>query len=627
LSEVNLKRTFYTITNQGFSIMKIIYFLLLLPVFLFAHNGYLSPEDLKLSPDGKYVYVIEKTANQMVKLNAENQKIEKVYSMPDMPMDMTISANGQKMYVTCGEGEGYWVEVDLKSGKMNVTKAGHSPMAPCLSLDQKKIYISNRLEDTLSEWDIATKKRLRTVKVSREAVATVLSKDGQFLFVANHLPTGRANVDRMTSVIEVVNTKTFKVVKKISLPNGAIDLRRMAISHDGKWILVPSVFARFLVPTNQIERGWINTHAMNIIDVKKQELFHTVLLDDPDLGAANAWGVAFSQDDKLIAVAHSATHEVSVIDAAALFKKLETAPTRQPGETLEVFETNVRNPANQLNFISSVRQRIKLEGLGPKGIAFNAKGELYVAQFFSDNIGYIDLSDVEYPYVENLSLGPVKKMDQVREGEFYFNDASICFQQWQTCSTCHPDVRTDAVNWDLLNDGIGNPKSTKSLLLSHVTPRAMVTGIRESAEVAVRAGIRFIQFTAVDEERAKAIDAFLRQLKPIPSPYLVDGKLSESAIRGKKVFRKANCVFCHSGEYYTDMKLHNVGTGMGLEKNTKFDTPTLVETYRTRPYLHQGQAKDLREMLTIYNKDDKHGKTSQLTEKEIDDLIEYIMSL
>ena len=607
--------------------MKIIYFLLLTPILLLAQSDYLSPLDLELSPDGKFIYVIENTANQMVKLNAESRKIEKVYALPEKPMDMTISKNGEKMYVTCGDGVGFWLEIDLKSGKSITVKAAHSPMAPCLSLDEKKIYISNRLIDTVSEWDVATKKRLRTVKVSREVIASVLSKDGKYLFVANHLPTGRANVDRMTSNIQIIDTKTFKIIKSISLPNGAIDLRAMALSHDGKWLLVPSVFARFLVPTNQIERGWINTHALNIIDAEKQELYQTVLLDDPDLGAANAWGVAFSDDDKLIAVAHSATHEVSIIDVSALFKKLKTVPTKKAGESLEDFETNVKNPANSLNFISSVRQRIKLEGLGPKGIAFNAKNELFVTQFFSDDLGYVDLSDMEYPYIENISLGPKKKMDQVREGEFYFHDASICFQQWQTCSTCHPDVRTDAVNWDLLNDGIGNPKSTKSLLLAHKTPRAMVTGIRATAEVAVRAGIRYIQFTEVDEARASAIDAFLRNLKTIASPYLVDGELSESAVRGKKVFRQANCTVCHKGQYYTDMKLHNVGTGLGIEKDVKYDTPVLIETYRTRPYLHEGQAKDLREMLTIFNKDDKHGKTSQLTEKEINDLIEYVMSL
>ena len=52
-------------------------------------------------------------------------------------------------------------------------------------------------------------------------------------------------------------------------------------------------------------------------------------------------------------------------------------------------------------------------------------------------------------------LGPEVPMTQTRRGEFFFNDASLCLQSWQSCASCHPDARTDALNWDLLNDGIG----------------------------------------------------------------------------------------------------------------------------------------------------------------------------
>lgn len=50
------------------------------------------------------------------------------------------------------------------------------------------------------------------------------------------------------------------------------------------------------------------------------------------------------------------------------------------------------------------------------------------------------------------------------------------------------------MNWDLMNDGVGNSKNCKSLLFSHPTPPSMISGIRETAEHAVRAGFKFIQF-------------------------------------------------------------------------------------------------------------------------------------
>jgi cytochrome c peroxidase len=209
-----------------------------------------------------------------------------------------------------------------------------------------------------------------------------------------------------------------------------------------------------------------------------------------------------------------------------------------------------------------------------------------------------------------------------------FNNASLCFQGWQSCATCHLDnARVDGLNWDLLNDGMGNPKSTKSLLLSHKTPPVMITGVRDKAETAVRAGIKFIQFSQVIEENAEAIDEYLKSLKPVPSPCLVDGKLSKNAEKGKQIFEKANCASCHPAPLYTDMKKYDVGTGKGLEKDRVFETPTLVEVWRTGPYLYDGRATTIKEVLTTYNKNDLHGTTSELNEEEIEHLAEFVLSL
>ena len=106
-------------------------------------------------------------------------------------------------------------------------------------------------------------------------------------------------------------------------------------------------------------------------------------------------------------------------------------------------------------------------------------------------------------------------------GNMYFHDATLGFQGWQSCASCHPnDARSDGLNWDLLNDGLGNPKNTKSLLLSHYTPPCMVTGIRANAEIAVRSGIKYILFAVAPASVADDMDAYLRSLKPLPSPYL-----------------------------------------------------------------------------------------------------------
>ncbi len=230
-----------------------------------------------------------------------------------------------------------------------------------------------------------------------------------------------------------------------------------------------------------------------------------------------------------------------------------------------------------------------------------------------------------------MALNPGYQPTTLRLGEMYFNDATICFQGWQSCASCHDDdARVDGLNWDLLNDGIGNPKDTKSLVLCYQTPPVMSLGVRATAEVAVRSGIQNSLGTALPEEVAAAMDEWLKSLQPAPSPHLVNGQLSESARRGEKLFKSADtgCVNCHEPPFLTDLHSYNVGTQNAFDKEDKeFDTPTLRELWRTAPYLHDGSAATIRDVLTTRNPKDEHGKTSRLTPQQIDDLAEYLLSL
>lgn len=88
------------------------------------------------------------------------------------------------------------------------------------------------------------------------------------------------------------------------------------------------------------------------------------------------------------------------------------------------------------------------------------------------------------------------------------------------------------------------------------------------------------------------------------------------------------CATCHPPGLFTDLKPYDAGTrGLSDKPADQFDTPTLVECWRTAPYLHDGSAATLREVLTTRNPEDRHGKTSHLTPPQLDDLVEYILSL
>ncbi|MCZ7679484.1 MAG: hypothetical protein M5U28_12265 [Sandaracinaceae bacterium] len=118
------------------------------------------------------------------------------------------------------------------------------------------------------------------------------------------------------------------------------------------------------------------------------------------------------------------------------------------------------------------------------------------------------------------------------------------------------------------------------------------------------------------------------------------GALPEAAARGRAVFESAGCPSCHAGPQLTDSALvagapllHDVGTlgaGSGMRLGaplTGIDTPTLHGLWESAPYLHDGSAPTLRDVLTTRNAGDRHGVTSTLDAGELDDLIAYLLCL
>ena len=584
---------------------------------------YLSPENIAASLDGKLLYITEQTARQVAILETAAGKVVKTISLKQDPTGLALSADGKILCVTTGMEEGRMYIIDTTKQKVrDYVDAGHSPCAPAVSPDGKTAYVCNRFKNSIAILDVADEKITANIPVVREPIASVLTPDGKFFFVANQLPAGRADNDYVAAAVSVIDTAARKVAATLNLPNGSSSLRGITVSRDGRFVYVTHTLSRYQLPTTQLERGWMNTSAVTVIDVTTRAIVNTVLLDDVNLGAANPWGIGCSADGKTLIVAHAGTRELSLIDRTALHAKLEKVAKGEKVSTVSLTPEDVQG---DLSFLTGIRERIRLPGVGPRGLV--VVGQLvYVAEYFSDSLASVNLASTAAAPVK-IALGPEPKIDVIRRGEIMFNDATVCFQQWQSCTSCHPDVRADALNWDLLNDGIGNPKQTKSLLFSHRTPPVMLSGVRESAEKAVRSGMKFILFATVPEEDTAAIDAYCRSLKPVPSPYLVNGKLSKAAKRGKELFVKAECAKCHPEPLFTDLRPYDVGTGTGIDEKKPYDTPTLIECWRTAPYLCDGRSATMKEMLTRDNPGDKHGKTSKMTPQEIDDLAEYILSL
>jgi len=508
------------------------------------------------------------------------------------------------VFVTSSFGRGWLTAINLGTGKiMYKTETGVGARSPIVNKDGSRIYIFNQFKTTVSELDSSSGKVLRQTKVLREPVAGALTPDGKYLFVNNFLPTQQANVDVVAAEVSVIDLSKFEVVRNIKLDNGSNALRGICIPSDGRYVFVTHNLGRFQVPTSQLQQGWMNTSAVSVINVANLSLEGALLMDEPDRGAAGIWGIACSED-KLF-VTHSGTHDVSIVDLKIMLERLEKYPVKT-------------QLSYDLKFMYGIRKRLPLVGNGPRSIS-QAGGKLYIPTYFSDTLNVVDIATET---ITPIAYNTKRKESAENIGEKVFNDASYCYQNWQSCNGCHPgDARTDGMNWDLMNDGIGNPKNCKSMLYSHVTPPSMISGIREKAEIAVRRGFTHIQFAQIPEDLALCVDKYLMSLRPVPSPFLENGKLTEKAERGKKVFEKLNCGYCHSGPYFTDMQMHRIGDGVEFEAG--WDTPSLMEVWRTAPYLFDGRAGTLKDVFSVY----KHGINEKVSEQEIDELVEYVNSL
>ena len=591
----------------------------------YGKDRYLSPEAIAYAGGEDFV-ICARTGDELIVLSSD--KVAGRIPLSGHPSGVAVDASSNTAYVTIEAPKGKILKIDYKKGKILASyDAGHMPRAPILSADAKTLYFVNQFTGRVAKMDTTSGKIAGEGKAIREPFSQVLSTDGKTLYVLNLLPEAKGGLyeENIGASVSVLDAESLKALKRIDLPNGSINANQICISPDGAYLYCTSVIARFNVPTTQVERGWINTNAVSVIDAKKNEFVCSFLLDDIDLGASNPFGVLVSPDGKTLVALQAGTHEISVINRKALHEKIAKALSGELSADRK--SPTPTDPANDLAFLFGLRERIETGGLGPRFAAFGKDGKsLYVTCYYSDNVIKF------YPENEwkksSVSIGGNPDMNLVRKGDLFFHDGQFCFQKWLSCSTCHTQVRSDALNWDLMNDGIGNPKQSKSMLYAHFTAPCMITGIRKDAETAVRKGLKYIQFVDRPEADAQAIDAYLKSLREIDSPHLnPDGSMSEAAERGMLIFEDAGCSHCHSGEYYTDMQSHDVGSGLNEYEGKAFDTPTLCEIWRTAPYLYDGRARTIFELFKKFNKDDKHGKTSNLSDDDLRDLEAYVNTL
>ena len=230
----------------------------------------------------------------------------------------------------------------------------------------------------------------------------------------------------------------------------------------------------------------------------------------------------------------------------------------------------------------------------------------------------------------------------VLNGKKLFNTSvpsALSRDRWISCATCHPDGGTDGRTW-FFPDG---PRNTPSLLgVAETLPMHWSGDLDELEDVehtirAIQAGSGLVDGDsncdpacdqgAPNRGRSRSLDelaAFMRTLR-FAEP---NATLDTAARRGAAIFFSpvTRCGNRHPAPLFTDRKKHDVGTGRPPldKKGTVFDTPSLRGLPLTAPYLHDGSAATLLDVLTTANASGLHGTTAHLSGMELTDLMAFL---
>jgi YVTN family beta-propeller protein len=586
---------------------------------------YLSPLEMAFSSDGRLLYVVCQGSDELRVVDLQSGKVVSAVPVGRVPRGIALSPDGRQIYITNAWSDTVSV-IDAVSLKVVRTLlSGLEPTGIVCDLSCGTLYVANRLSSDISVIDVNTGQEIKRLLAGQGASYLALSADGKWVYGTHIYPNRQAFRTQPNSEITVIDTARQVVVERKVLHNVA-GVFHVALSNDGKLGVAAQLRPKNLIPLAHVEHGAVFGDSLTLFG---DDIGGTIQvpLDELDRYYALPWGVAITSDKAKIFVTTAGSESVTVIDVRKL---LAFARTRR------------QSFANDLSASENyVTARIQV-GHNPRGALLSPDGKrLYVANRLDDNISVIDTSTERA--VSTIELGGPKTVTPIRRGEQIFFTADYAFQGQFGCANCHLDATIDGLQWDLEPDGFGKDIVDNRSLenLAGTEPFKWNGGNPDMpTECGPRTEKFFYRSQSYNAQELTDLVSFVYSLPYRPNRYrLPDGELSPAQERGKAIFErtkyksgqpipeKNQCAFCHSGPKYTNQQQFDVGTGRSTDRSPLIDVPQLPNVAYSAPYLHDGSARSLEEIWTVFNPKDTHGVSNDLTKDELNDLIEYLKTL
>ena len=591
---------------------------------------YYSPFNLAVDHNNKWLYIVAQDRDELLVVDLETNRVVKNIAVGKHPHSVIIDQKGQKAYVSNEWSDNVSV-INLDSFEVvDTISTGNGPAGMALDHEEKHLYIVNCFGSDVSLIELNEKKEVKRLSTGNNPTGIALSPVDEELLVTGRRANIAAFNEPLITELTMVNTQKQRALK-INVEEAYL-MENAAYTPSGDLAMFTLIRPKNQLPAVQVESGWMMTHGIGVIERNKNGRISQFLLDEPNAYYPDPFDIVISPDGKRAYVSSSGVDMISVIAIDSIRKMLEVTDPQLR-----------RSYANNLDVSRNfVIKRIRT-GENPKGMALSADGKkLYVAEQLNDMVSVIDTETLEK--ILSIDLGGPIRITVARKGRRLFNNAGHTFQNQYSCYTCHPDNHEDGLIYNMAAKGMGrNLTNTQSL--REIGDTAPFKWNGKNQTVYKQDGMRFStvltrteQFSYADLD---AISAYI--MRGIEQPpnlmYNPTGELTASQERGKLLYERTEdhagnpipennrCVTCHPAPFYSNLKLADVSTLAVSDDSIPFDTPHLNNVFASAPYLHDGRAKTLEEIWTIYGTDDKHGYVNDMSKSELNDLVNYLKSL
>ncbi|MFM7158876.1 MAG: c-type cytochrome [Planctomycetaceae bacterium] len=565
---------------------------------------------LDVSADGRLIACSNRDNGTVTVIDRETRKVLRELPVGHKPEGVSFIGDTHQLAVAVYADDRLAL-LDADSGaELGSVPLFDEPYGVVSNRAGTRLWVTEEYPGEVAEIDVATRKVLRRLPAGAMCRGVALAESANRLYVTEYL----------TSAVVAIDLEAGQVCDRWQGP-ASENLARQLVLHPtrGK-AYVPHIRSRVAVHQGE---GSVLPY-VSVIDLPAgEEPRRKTLPMDSFVGAfvvANPWETAISPDGEQMVTVFAGTDDAFVS---------------------QVLDDNYR----ELSFRGMLRL-----GHNPRAVRFSPDGaECYVYNALDFDLWVYNTQNYERVAQIAVCESPLTTEQLAGKRLFYTALEPMVGRRWISCSSCHPDGDPDGRTWHN-PEGLRNTMTLFGMAYTHPIHWSADRDEVQDFEHTVRGPLmqgRGLLRGQVHESlgepnggRSEALDALAvySNSHEFPLSPHAKGGLSEAARRGQALFLSAEtrCAECHSGPFYTDsrperpFRLHDVGTGRsdpGEKLGPKYDTPSLLGIYRSAPYLHHGQAATLKEVLTTANPKDEHGQTSQLSDDQVNDLVEFLKSL